>query len=135
MVASASTDIAHEKESSSCKKIMMPPCNSAHSRMNIPPPPPKPPVCALTLEQLIPNCPPQAPAGDFHEVCSNSTSGFRQVTDSPISVSMPQPLAPPGLKQAQILRLYEALSEPTFGSPELPTVGSAARYCGNCKPC
>lgn len=39
--------------------------------------------------------------------------------------------------QAPVLRLAEALDEPIleFGSPEMPTVGSAWHRAGNCKPC
>lgn len=123
------------KESLSHRETMVQACTSTRWPVNIPPPPPEPPVCALTLEQLIPNCDPPAPARDVRELGSSSTIGFKQVADSPVSISMPQRLAPPAPKQAQILRLSEAISEPTLGSPELPTVGSAMHYCGKCKPC
>lgn len=130
-IDAAASDIVHEKD----QEAKVQPSTSAHWFGNIPPPPPEPPICALALEQLIPTCPPPALARDFHEDCSNSTLGFKQLADAPLSISMPQPLVPPAPKQAQILRLSEALSEPALGSPELPTVGSAAHYCGNCKPC
>jgi hypothetical protein len=38
-------------------------------------------------------------------------------------------------RQQLVLRLDEVLKEPELGSPELPTVGSAAHRFGNCKPC
>lgn len=40
-----------------------------------------------------------------------------------------------GQRQQLVLRLDEVLKEPELGTPELPTVGSAAHRFGNCKPC
>lgn len=37
--------------------------------------------------------------------------------------------------QAPVLRLADAIGEPEFGSPMLPTLGSAGHRIGNCKPC
>lgn len=46
-------------------------------------------------------------------------------------------MLPPGgpLQQPRVLDLSAALSEPAFAFNELPTVGSAGHYTGNCKPC
>jgi len=46
----------------------------------------------------------------------------------PVSSSAPQPIP-------RILMLSEALPEPSLGSPEMPTVGSAGHNFGTCKPC
>jgi len=35
----------------------------------------------------------------------------------------------------RVLMLSEALPEPSLGSPEMPTVGSAGHNIGSCKPC
>jgi len=46
----------------------------------------------------------------------------------PVNSSAAQPMA-------RILMLSEALPEPSLGSPEMPTIGSAGHNIGTCKPC
>lgn len=88
-----------------------------------------------------------SPATDLTPQKENSmdASNFAPATPVPppppdwAPVIQPQALPPPPSASAEapgaVLRLADALPEPTLGSPEMPTVGSRTHRIGTCKPC
>jgi len=52
-----------------------------------------------------------------------------------VSLGSMTPSSPPTRPQPPILRLADAITERSLGSPEMPTLGSAGHLLGNCRPC
>merc|ERR1712032_1361752 len=69
-----------------------------------------------------------------HKRAPESSASFAVVPCS-AGASMDAACIPSAAAQRTVLRLDDVLVEPSLGSPELPTLGSAGHAIGNCKPC
>lgn len=122
---------AAPEEFSGCTESVVQPCTGACWPMCCPHPAAEVPVLPLMLEQYLP----QAMGTDFCETFPDFTDHSGSMLESSVSISMPQLPIPPAPAQTRVLRLSDALSLPSLGSPQLPTVGSAGHCNGTCKPC